>query len=385
MKTLDFVSELFAGAADAIDLPRPLRDAAVARYGDVGTFLADAGGPRWSIYPQGSFLIGTSILPPDNAGDYDIDLVCHKDIDKQSTSQAELKDETGKMLEAYYEFKRASNASDAPDSFEENRRCWTLAYSALHLHLDVLPAIPDVEKPPTGILLTDTKLRPWQYSNPKGYADWFRSRSLEMIELLEAKAREAGVESVPDWDVRSNLQRLVQVLKWHCYRHFSQDVDDRPPSILITTLAARAFNQQGNLSDGLKQVVEDIPSHIEFIDGKWVVRNPAHEKENFADKWNYPETAHRREKFMSWLEEVDRTLWVARRAQGQGIDTLVAELSSSLDQRVMCSAASKVAERTVVARRSDAFGVNAGVGALGIGTARSTPQHTFFGLGHETD
>ena len=60
-------------------------------------------------------------------------------------------------------------------------------------HLDVLPAIPDVEYPSTGILLTDVELREWQHSNPIGYATWFRNRSEELQSLLaEAAAKRSS-------------------------------------------------------------------------------------------------------------------------------------------------------------------------------------------------
>ena len=44
---------------------------------------------------------------------------------------------------------------DGPKSCRPRRRCWTLGYPDHGFHLDVLPAIPDAELPPTGILLTD--------------------------------------------------------------------------------------------------------------------------------------------------------------------------------------------------------------------------------------
>ncbi|WP_416963032.1 hypothetical protein [Streptomyces sp. Agncl-13] len=37
------------------------------------------------------------------------------------------------------------------------------------------------------------------------------------------------------------MQRLVQILKWHCMLFFAEDTDHRPPSILLTTLAGRAY------------------------------------------------------------------------------------------------------------------------------------------------
>lgn len=376
---MDALSALLSGSADILDLPTHLRDAAVERYEDVGNFLAETGGPQWSIYPQGSFLIGTFIRPPTTACECDIDLVCHNEVDKNNVTQADLKDEVGGMLEKYHEFKTAIESPDAPDDYFEKRRCWTLGYSALGLHLDVLPAIPDPEMSLNGILLTDTKLRPWQHGNPKGYATWFRQQSIEMQRKLEARARDANVEAVPDWTVRSTLQRLVQILKWHCYLAFADDLDDRPPSILITTLAARAYRGQDNLGTALLEVVERMPNFIEKLNGKWAVLNPAHEKENFTDKWNESDTEHRRSKFMSWLDDVHRALEVAHETQNAGIDVLIERLSPVFNQEVLLKAAATWANETVQLREAKRLGISSSVGALGIAAGRTSPRHTFFG------
>lgn len=76
----------------------------VARYQDVGQFLAENGGDRCSVYPQGSFLLGTAINPPQQT-EYDIDLVFRDGMTKDDTSQADLKERVGGMLEAYNDHK----------------------------------------------------------------------------------------------------------------------------------------------------------------------------------------------------------------------------------------------------------------------------------------
>jgi hypothetical protein len=99
----------------------------------------------------------------------------------------------------------------------------------------VLPAVPDNEflRSPNAILLTDTKLRPWQHANPKDYATRFRHQSEE-----------------------------------HCNLAFADDIDNRPPSILITTLAAHAYRGQENLGIALLEVIEGMPRYIDSSNGK---------------------------------------------------------------------------------------------------------------------
>lgn len=379
--TMNPVSALLAGAVDLLDIPPHLRDLVVARYQDVGQFLAENGGDRCSVYPQGSFLLGTAINPPQQT-EYDIDLVFRDGITKDETSQAELKERVGGMLEAYNDYKVGSE--DAPDDFSEKRRCWTFSYSSQGFHLDVLPAVIDADfkRSPNGILLTDTKLRPWQYANPKDYAIWFRDQSEEMRRKIAASARAENVADVPNWAVRSTLQRLVQVLKWHCYLDFADDIDNRPPSILITTLAAHAYSGQDDLGAAILDVIDGMPNYISKSDGRWLVLNPAQPKENFVDKWNEPDTAHRREAFNGWLRKVQRDIEIASDARNSGLDILVDRLSGTFDRGVLEKSAANWARTTVDLREQGRLGISStGTGALVIGSAHPTPRHGFYGRG----
>ncbi|MFC0433393.1 nucleotidyltransferase [Kutzneria buriramensis] len=379
--SLDALSELLSGSADLLDIPPETRDAAVGKYQDVGNFLADTGGEDWDIYPQGSFLTGTVIRPPTSC-EYDIDLVCRHLVEKSSTTQDKLKELVGGWLAEYHAFKLATQADEAPDKFLEKRRCWTFSYERLGFHLDVLPCIPDAElkTSPHGILLTDTKLRPWQHGNPTGYATWFRNRSEEMLTKIAKRALEANVADVPNWTVRSTLQRLVQVLKWHCYLHFGTDVDDRPPSILITTLAAHAYQGQSNLANALLSVTQDMDSYIEKdTNGNYEVLNPAHPRENFTDKWNEADTAHRQGKFRSWLDIARRDLELVYQHQGDGIPALVDRLGEVFERDVIVKSAENWGAdvRTTTSNRK--LMVARGVAGLTTAGSRTATLPTFYG------
>ncbi|PLS76898.1 MAG: hypothetical protein CYG59_26675 [Chloroflexi bacterium] len=174
--------------------------------------------------------------------------------------------------------------------------------------MDVLPAIPNAEEPPTGILLTDTELRLWQKSNPKAYADWFYTRMAVFVTsqkeaIVKADASYKSIEEVPDWKVRTPLQRGVQLLKRHRDVYFANDHENCPVSIILTTLAAKAYKNQNNVVDAIIGMVRDMPKFIELREnGKWWVENPTEPGENFADKWN--EKPARREAFLRWLRQV---------------------------------------------------------------------------------
>lgn len=379
MDTMEqMLSELLGGGVEALDIPRDLQQLAVERYEEVGSWLAAHGGFRCRIYPQGSFRLGT-VVRPHQSGEYDIDLVFLIVVSKEKTTQAELKQQVGDLLHAYLRWKRDGGHVDGPKSCESRRRCWTLTYPDHGFHLDVLPTIPDVEYPPTGILLTDKQLLRWQHSNPIGYATWFRGRSEEMQRRLKAAAfdRHVNVDDVPEWEVRTTLQRAVQVLKWHSMMRFTQDPDNRPPSILVTTLAARAYRGEEDLFVAVRNVLAGMGGYIENRHGKWWVPNPAHEEENFADKWNeYPE---RREAFLAWHRDLTNTLDDLLRLHGTGLHELATRLEKSFGSEIIRASVQRYGNQRRAARATGALRMT-GTGLLTTTQAGTTVRgHTFYG------
>ena len=78
--------------AEALDIPSELRIVAVEEYGRIATWLAkrcNAPG-EIRIYPQGSFRLGTVVLPTAFGDQYDIDLVFLRWIGKESTTQSAM-------------------------------------------------------------------------------------------------------------------------------------------------------------------------------------------------------------------------------------------------------------------------------------------------------
>lgn len=366
----DMLSMLLDGAVEVLDISPDLHDNAVERYEEVGTWLAENGSSGWRIYPQGSFLLGTVVRPGTPTGEYDIDLVCQLPLRPESTTQKLLKKRVGDQLTAYLQWKEDQGHADGPDSLEPRRRCWTLEYPGFHL--DVLPAIPDEKHPPTGIRLTDKELWEWQRGNPRGYAAWFHKRSELSRKILDK--RHANVADVPTWRVRSPLQRVVQILKWHCMIMFAEDTDNRPPSILITTLAGRAYNGEEDLFTAVRAVLDGMPRFIQRDGDEWWVPNPAHEEENFTDKWNeYPE---RREAFFAWFKEINTTVNELAGMKGKGLDAVFERLVKSFDRDPVLRSYERYAERMGAA-------TNQRMGATGLlspyVSGPRKPDHTFHG------
>ncbi len=293
-------------AAD-LDIPLDVAEEAIVEYESVADWLSAEGSDLRAdspeIYPQGSFRLGTPVRPL-KGDDFDIDLVCRLALKKEETTTANLKNRVGDRLKASAEHSGRLN---------ECGRCWTLTYGT-KFHLDVLPCIPDQEGTSTSILLTDKDLVRWQHSNPIGYADWFFSRMGPS--LLEEERRLAAVASievadVPRWQVRTPLQRGVQLLKRHRDVYFKDDPNNCPASIIVTTLAAHSYAEERDLFSALLNMVRRMPSKIENRDSRWWIANPAHPSENFADKWNDSPT--RRTRLLEWLARLEQELTGATR------------------------------------------------------------------------
>ncbi|MGW0844809.1 hypothetical protein ACWD26_32690 [Streptomyces sp. NPDC002787] len=56
---------------------------------------------------------------------------------------------------------------------------------------------------------------------------------------------------------------------------FADDTDNRPPSILITTLAGRAYTGEEDLFTAVRSVLDGMPRYIEKSGDEWWVPNPA--------------------------------------------------------------------------------------------------------------
>jgi hypothetical protein len=371
------LSELLTGAAEALDIPPELEAHARWRYQDIGTHLnkhGDAlGGADWNVYPQGSFLLGTVVSPAVTEGEYDVDLVCLRLIEKTSTTQVGLKQEVGEALGRYI---RVGDGI----ALEEGGRCWTLNEPGLHFHADVLPAIPDGDGSATGILLTDRDFARWLKSDPLLYAQWFKDRM--RIELLEKRAklaemRKSTIEEIPESAVKTTLQRSVQILKRHRDWHFREDLKAGPPSILITTLAAHAYKGDQNLYEAVAMMAEAMPIYIQRDGTGWCVPNPVQPEENFADKWRTE--PDRQRSFMGWLETVKRDLSEIR--QVKGIPLLSERMAKSFGENAVKKSAARLGQGFKDLRETGRLSMGIGTGLLSTGTTgtRQVKPHGFYG------
>ncbi|MEX0652542.1 MAG: nucleotidyltransferase [Phycisphaeraceae bacterium] len=361
------LNHLLRDLADTLDVPPSKYAEAKDHYRAVGDWLnaddSELADFSPEIYAQGSFALGTAVRPLGD-DEYDVDAVCLLDLTDSQVTQSELKEMVGRRLKH-----PSSRYKDKIDPEDGGRRCWTIQYADdSQFHLDVLPALPDRPEwlragsvdddiAAHAIRITDTEtpdyLIGWPAeghgahdptrSNPKGYATWFKDRM--RVRLDEAKAslaieKRASVEDIEDYEVRTPLQRVIQVLKRHRDVRYNGG-DDRPISIIITTLAANAYDNEANLYEAILKIVPGMRQHIEDRDGVWWVPNPVNPLENFADKWE--ESPRKAKLFFEWLDAVEAEY--QHLITDEGFRKVGTYLAESYGQRTGREAMTKYASR----------------------------------------
>jgi len=315
---------------------------AMQAYLQKGEYSGTNGQPE--IYLQGSFKLGTEIRPHKNSkdADYDIDIVCRLDHEKDVTTPKTVKHQVGDHLKADGTYGKMLD--------DEGKRCWTLNYAeqdGVGFHMDILPAVQESWNPfrendwyRSAIAVTnkcsDTGSYDWSTSNPKGFAEWFYDKNKTVFERIKQAQKQVIFEnykqdglfdtrdSVPNIHVKTPLQRTIQLLKRHRDIRFSNHANEKhkPISMVITVLAAQIYNNEITIYDTLKNLLDVLSRHANQMqttfrfnqdpaqsyyllitrtaDGRWHIPNPTNHGENFADKWH--EDGHARAKaFFQWV------------------------------------------------------------------------------------
>jgi len=205
------------------------------------------------------------------------------------------------------------------------------------------------------------------------------ARELGFAEKREVLAKQMDVEEVPAWYLKTTLQRTVQALKRHRDIYFADSPENRPASIIITTLAASAYPGTGSLYKVLLAVTEKMPTLVENRDGVWWVANPVQPLENFADRWRSKPGSD--ERFFSWMAQAQADF--AAIGEERGLDRVVINLAKGFGEGPARRAGAAFGIELRDARDAGRLGMAAGTGTLGatLGTTttRPVPQHTFHG------
>lgn len=396
-------SEILETLGETLDITETQYKAAVSSYGAVGEWLAKPESLlspyKPIIRPQGSFMLGTMIKPICEDDDLDIDLVCELTGKNPQWTQHHLKQAVGNRLKANGTYKNML--------VEEGRRCWTLTYSDnANYHMDILPSLVcngynivlekafsatalDKDYESLAIRITDNKqnnyysdtiAENWMKSNPFGYGRWFFNAA-DVFSLRKSIMLSETVSPVPKYSKdKLPLQRVVQILKRHRDMMFNGD-KDKPISIIITTLASRAYNKETSIIDALMNVVSNMRNYIESrYDSstgriiKWI-SNPVNPEENFADKW--VEHPQREKNFYKWLDQVGQDIQAI--VQQRGLYNISESMKKPFGEKVVTKTFSAFGEKNLILRENGILKMATGTGILSTTGSVAAAAHNFHG------
>lgn len=312
-------TKLWTLIADELDIAPSLYEKAAARHASVGEWLCRPGSSLAvfdpHVSPQGSFRYGTVNKPVFADAEYDLDhVVVLRGMSVYTVTQAQLMERFGRELAGYA--KAHGMLPPVP-----KRRCWRLRYrDEVGFHLDSLPCVPaeqtvyqalrarGIEESfvRRAIAITDETHPQYQYitddwltSNPRGFAKWFESRAAKGRASSDLTVRAGTVEPVPSYRWKTPLQRSVQILKRHRDVMFKEQPALAPISMIITNLAACAYNGEQDLGHALRGIIVRMNAFVQPVVPR--VPNPTHPEEDYADKWR--EVAQLEPHFWLWLEQ----------------------------------------------------------------------------------
>lgn len=316
--------------AEQLDLPKSVEEKVRQRYQSLGEWFnrEESALKDVDIFVQGSFGQGTTIKPLQEGEEYDLDMSCKVNIVdfKSKFTQKELMQMVKNELELY------RKKAGIHHKVEEKRRCLRLYYKdEVPFHLDFVPSIP-LEKEKANeyrsILLEsyqkDEQLasnlamyavnipdkenenynvisEQWHISNQQGYLLWFQTK----MELRKQGSYEASIEPIPVYGHKSVLQRCIQLLKRHRDTMFADEKakDSKPISIILTTLAARAYKGEQSIEEAIVNILNTMPNYINASIPR--IPNPVKPEEDFTDRWNNPqfEQLELEKNFYLWLQQ----------------------------------------------------------------------------------
>lgn len=320
----------FLSVVKQLDISPTMFKNAKSRYEALAAFLNEHG-IEATIYPQGSFALGTVIrsVKKMDSSSYDLDCICQVSGTKLDYTPSELRYSIEKILK--------SNDTYG-GKLVKCEECFTIEYvdaNGVSFSIDLVPAVGDSDDVKASLIkkglspqVVDTSIAIpiqtseknycWISNNPKGFKKWFDE--INAPYLLHAKEygecavfESVSVEELPNEVRRSALQRVIQILKYQRDTYYSKcsDGDDiKPISALITTMVARIASNYGKKECSVFELLQYVLNKLEiciyqtkmtfeeyalqydnspvisYKNGKWMVSNPADPKDNLADKWN---------------------------------------------------------------------------------------------------
>jgi hypothetical protein len=364
MREYPLLDELLELSCEELQLAPSLHAAAEAHYHAVADWLDAEGSPlrglRPTIYPQGSFLIGTTTRPI-RQQEYDLDFVCQMQLDHSRIGAVAVLDLVKARL--------LDHGTYAP-MVEPLKRCVRLNYAGA-FHMDILPGAPCTPPLGTRIKVPDRKIPGWKDSDPKGFAAWFHRRGAQF--LLEKRADAEPIPRQQSVEEKTPLQRAVQLTKRARDLYFGVDVDSAPRSIVLTTLMGHAYRGQRSTSQAVHDLLESL-RQISASASAPVVLNPANPEEVLSEQWTAkPEVFAAFGRWLDWFAAGWSRVLAAR-----GVQEAQCQLSGLFGDEVVKHAVVKQAQRLDGLRKAGGLGINT-AGTFVAGAGLPVRQNTFFG------
>jgi hypothetical protein len=376
--------ELIISALESISIPAGVYQKAIERYTAVAKFLDDpettVGSWRPDIYIQGSAALGTANKPP-GRDDFDFDVTCETQPPNSMAAMG-VRNALEKRLREDANYSRMLNT--------EKNRCLRLDYAKeeqFHLDIVVGRSATWVSTTGTGIQVPDRQIAQWVWSDPKGFIAWFEGRRNLIVRatylhernqktLITASADPAPEQ--PELTEKLPLQWVIQIMKRHRdLRFVGPAAEDAPISIILTTLAAKAYAGEANLDDAIAGITDRLLDQFDDTE-RWLVCNPVIPRENFADKW--PAKPQRRQAFLDWYEQFKRDVGVYLNATKIG--TIAESLGALVGERAKVRAFSAHSELMNEKQRRGQLGVIGKAATIVPATvpgSKTIPAHTNYG------
>lgn len=321
---------------------------AMVKYNALSSYLEDYGIIA-KIYPQGSFAIGTVIRPNNYGRDayYDLDIICQIIGKKSEYSPSSLREKVKIALVSNELYK---------DKLSILNECFSIEYAEINnsgFIIDIVPAIDESEDIKNRLIqgsensqLINTSIAlpkqiskeeyEWITNNPLGFKKWFDEINQQYLESIIYEQKEKlfienrnlylSVDDVPEYLVKTPLQRVIQIFKYHrdiYYLQIKNGNEIKPISAILNVIVtdiAKYYNKNCTVFELLEHILSELDiysnylftSDVEFrrkfdnrsviskSSGKWLVKNPANPEDNLADKWNENEDIPNR--FFKWIK-----------------------------------------------------------------------------------
>lgn len=310
-----------------------------------------------TFYPQGSFVLGTTVRPyrEQKERNYDLDSICLFNMIALEGKQKNIRKTLEEILgNGQYESKL---------KFDD--RCITVEYAdygSIGFSIDVVPSAiatditkEDMKIKGCPIQYVDTAIEvaevkkdgrdKWISSNPQAYYKWFEEINRPFVQENKMermkkvyKSNEtlySSLEDVPEYYNKSSLQMAIQLLKRARDVHFSklgrQKEKLKPISAIISTVVLDTARNNlipysADVLDVIGIVINELKTYAKYQEipeesfknlysskvtinrkgSKWEMLNPVNPQDNLVDMWNvHPESA---KLFFDWIATLDQTL-----------------------------------------------------------------------------